>query len=77
MIKKPVNTEKAIRLVEIDNTLVFEVDSKENKESIKNSIEKMFKVKVDSINSLIRLNKKNVYVRLNKKNPAIQTNSLK
>ncbi|HLD97941.1 MAG TPA: 50S ribosomal protein L23 [Candidatus Nanoarchaeia archaeon] len=71
MIKKPVNTEKAIRLVEIDNTLVFEVDSKENKESIKNSIEKMFKVKVEKVNVINRGSIKIAYIRLNKNNPAI------
>ena len=68
---KPLSTEKAIRLIESENTLVFETDMKSKKPEIKKEIEKMFKVKVDSINSLIRLNKKNVYVRLNKKNPAI------
>ena len=68
---KPITTEKAVRLIELNNTLVFEVDKRKSKPEIKAEIEDMFKVKVDSINSLIRKNKKNVYVKLNSKNPAI------
>ena len=41
------------------------------KTKIKKQIEETFDVKVDSVNSLIRLNKKYVYAKLNKKNPAI------
>ena len=68
---KAVTTEKAVRLIELNNTLVFEVDRRKSKTEIKKEIEEMFKVKVESINSLIRLNKKYVYVKLNSKNPAI------
>ena len=68
---KPITTEKAVRLIELNNTLVFEVDKRKSKPEIKKDIEEMFKVKIDSINSLIRKNKKNVYVKLNSKNPAI------
>lgn len=68
---KPVTTEKAVRLIELNNTLVFEVDRRKSKTEIKKELEEMFKIKVDSINSLIRKNKKNVYVKLNEKNPAI------
>jgi len=68
---KPVTTEKAVRLIELNNTLVFEVDKRKSKTEIKKEIEEMFKVKIDSINSLIRLNKKYVYIKLNSKNPAI------
>ncbi len=68
---KPITTEKAIRLIELNNTLVFEVDRRKSKIEIKKDIEEIFNVKVDSINSLIHKNKKNVYVKLNEKNPAI------
>jgi len=68
---KPVTTEKAVRLIEITNTLVFEVDKRMNKNQVKKQIEEEFKVKVDSVNSLIRDNKKYAYVKLNAKNPAI------
>tara|TARA_Y100000310_G_scaffold117478_1_gene116227 strand:- start:839 stop:1075 length:237 start_codon:yes stop_codon:yes gene_type:complete len=68
---KPITTEKAVRLIELNNVLVFEVDKRKKKPEIKKDIEEMFKVKIDSIKSLIRKNKKTVYVKLNAKNPAI------
>jgi len=68
---KPLTTEKAVRLIELNNTLIFEVDKRKSKTKIRKEIEEAFKVKVESINSLIRLNKKYVYVKLNKKTPAI------
>jgi ribosomal protein L23 len=71
MTIKPVTTEKAVRLIELNNTLLFEVDRRDSKKDIKKQIEEGFKVKIDSINTLIHLNKKIAYVKLNKKNPAI------
>lgn len=64
MIQKIKSTEKIVRMIETDNILVFETDRKENKQQIKKEIEKLFSVKVKSVNSLIRKNKKFVYVRL-------------
>jgi len=71
MIIKPLTTEKAIRLIEMDNTILFQVDSRDNKETIKEDVEKMFKVKVEKINVVNRGTKKIAYIKLNKKNPAI------
>jgi large subunit ribosomal protein L23 len=68
---KPITTEKAVRLIELNNTLLFEVDRKMKKEKIKQEFEETFKVKIDSINTLIHLNKKIAYIKLDKKNPAI------
>ena len=68
---KPVTTEKAIRLIEAENTLIFEIDRRLSRTEIKKQIEESFNVKVDSINVLIRNNKKYAYTKLNKKNPAI------
>ncbi|MGV8152101.1 MAG: 50S ribosomal protein L23 [Candidatus Nanoarchaeia archaeon] len=68
---RPISSEKAVRLIEAENTLVFENEIKETKTSIKKEIEEMFKVKVDSVKTLRKANKKIAYVRLNKKNPAI------
>ncbi len=68
---KPITTEKAVRLIELNNTILFEVDRKARKEEIKKEIEETFKVKVISINTLIHLNKKIAYIKLDKKNPAI------
>jgi len=68
---KPVTTEKAVRLIELNNTLVFKIDKRLSKLEIKKEIEDIFKIKIDSINTLIRKNNKFAYVKLNKSNPAI------
>jgi len=70
-ILKPVTTEKAIRLIEIDNTLLFEVDSRANKTEIAKQFEKLFNVKVEKVGTLKRANKKIAYIKINKKTPAI------
>ncbi|MEK6935566.1 MAG: 50S ribosomal protein L23 [Nanoarchaeota archaeon] len=68
---KVITNEKAIKLLEANNTLVLEVDRRDSKPKIKKEIEETFNVKVDAVNTLIRNNQKFVYARLNKKNPAI------
>jgi ribosomal protein L23 len=68
---KPITTEKAVRLIELNNTLVIEVEREKKKGEIKKEFEKTFKVKVNSINTMIKNNKKIAYVKLNEKNPAI------
>jgi len=68
---KPITTEKAIRLIELDNILIFEVDPRDNKTKIAKDFAKIFKVKVEKVNTLTRANKKIAYIKLNKKNPAI------
>ena len=68
---KPIATEKTVKLVEIENTLVFETGRRKRKKEMKEEIEKMFNVKIAGIRSLIRKNKKVFYVKLNKKNKAI------
>ena len=71
MTLKPITTEKAVKLIEIENTIVFEVDRRKNKKELKEEIENTFDVKIESIRTLIRENKKIAYVKLNAKNPAI------
>lgn len=53
IIKYPVSTEKAIRLMESDNKLVFVVDQKANRQEIKDALEKIFNIKVEKVNTLI------------------------
>jgi len=67
----PITTEKAVRLIELNNTLIIEIDRRRNKNQIKKEFEELFNVKIDSINTLIRENKKFAYIKLNPKNPAI------
>ena len=71
MIIKPITTEKAIKLIEIDNTILFEVSPQDTKENIKKYFEKMFSVKVEKINIMRRGSRKIAYINLNKRNLAI------
>ncbi len=71
IIKHPLSTEKAIRLMESQNKLIFVVDIDADKELIKKAIEDMFKVKVDNVKTHIQKKVKRVYVKFNEKNPAI------
>ncbi|MDO8508435.1 MAG: 50S ribosomal protein L23 [Nanoarchaeota archaeon] len=68
---KPVTSEKAVKMIEIDNTILFETERKFKKPQIKTEIEKIFSVKVETIRTHIKGNKKFAYVKLNKANPAI------
>ena len=49
-IKYPIVTEKGIRLLE-ENQYMFAVDKRSTKDSIKDSIETIFDVKVSSVNT--------------------------
>ena len=72
IIKHPVTTEKAVRLMQTENRLTFIVDRKATKEEIKKALEELLKVKIDKINSLITSSgNKKVYIKLSKENPAI------
>lgn len=68
---KPITSEKAVRMIDIENTLLFEVERRNRKEEIKKEVENMFSVKVDNVRTHIKLNRKFAYVKLNKANPAI------
>ena len=68
---RPITTEKAVRLIELNNTLFVEVDRRDSKTEIKKEFEDTFNVKVDSVNTLTAKNRKYAYIKLNKKNPAI------
>jgi len=68
---RPITSEKAVRLIEAENTLLFKTERQKTKQEIKKEIEESFKVKVDKIRVFIRRNKKYIYAKLDKKNPAI------
>ena len=53
VIKKPIVSEKSTLLTESKNAYVFEVAAAANKQEIKQAVEKLFKVKVSSINTQI------------------------
>ena len=71
MILKPIATEKAVKLIDIENTMVFETERRANKTQIKKEIESLFNVKVSKVRTTITANRKFAYVRFDKKNPAI------
>ena len=49
IIRKPVITEKGLAVKETQGTLVFEVAAKATKTEVKEAVQKVFKVKVDSV----------------------------
>lgn len=53
VIKTHISTERSTLLRELNNEYVFEVDKKANKYLIKQAIEDAFKVKVDTVRTLI------------------------
>ena len=72
IIKYPLSTEKAIRLMESENKLVFTVERRAKKPEIKEAIEKMFNVKILKITTLITpQGVKRAYIKLSPENPAL------
>lgn len=52
IIKAPIITEKSADLIQNQNTVTFSVDVKANKTQIKQAIEKIFNVEVESVNTI-------------------------
>ena len=52
IIKAPIVTEKSADLAQNQNTITFSVDVNANKTQIKQAIEKIFNVKVESVNTV-------------------------
>jgi len=71
MILKPITSEKAVKMIELDNALLFEVPRRATKIEIKKEVESVFSVKVVAVRTLIKANVKRAFVKLNKANPAI------
>ena len=71
MILKPITSEKAVRMIDMDNTLLFGVEKVVSRTEIKEEVEKIFSVKVEKVRTLIQNNKKIAFVKLRKENPAI------
>lgn len=64
IILKPVMTEKAVMMIEKDNTLTFQTSIRKDKKELKSEIEYLFDVKVEKIRTLIKGNKKYIYAKL-------------
>ena len=52
IIKAPIITEKSTTIASNEKSYVFKVDPKANKSQIKDAIEKIFNVKVESVNTV-------------------------
>ena len=52
IIKAPIITEKSANIASNERTYVFKVDAKANKTQIKEAIQKIFNVKVESVNTV-------------------------
>lgn len=52
IIKAPIVTEKSAKLAQENNTFTFSVDVRANKTQIKQAIEKIFNVEVESVNTI-------------------------
>lgn len=72
IIKYPLATEKAIRMMESENKLVFVVDRSATKPQIKEALESMFKAKVIKVNTVNDIQGgKRAYVKFAFDTPAI------
>jgi large subunit ribosomal protein L23 len=68
---KPIVTEKAVMMIELDNVLTFSTDMQITKEDIKKEVEELFEVEVAKVRTMNKKNKKYAYVKLKTKYPAI------
>jgi len=65
VIIRPVQSEKALSLIDKQNTLTFIVDIKATKSEIKRAVEEIFSVKVEKVRVLITpKGEKKAYVKL-------------
>lgn len=54
IVKFPLTTESAMKKIEDNNTLVFIVDKRSNKNMIKTAVKKLYDIDVQRVNTLIR-----------------------
>ncbi len=72
IVKHPLATEKAVRLMNTENKLIFIVDEKATKPEIKKAVEELFKVKILSVNTLNDFRgRKKAYIKLSPETPAM------
>ena len=67
MLKYPLATEKAVGMIDRENTIIYITDNRATKTEIKAEFEKTFNVKVDRVNTENTVtNQKKAFVRLKK-----------
>lgn len=52
ILRRPIITEKATLMREVENSVVFEVDTRATKTEIKQAVEKVFSVKVQDVRTV-------------------------
>ena len=68
----PISTEKSMRLMESQNTLIFAVHRKATKPDVKKAVEELFGVKVTNVNTVVNTaGEKRAFVRFGEDTPAI------
>jgi large subunit ribosomal protein L23 len=70
IIKTHITTERTTLLREQNNEYVFEVDKRANKHVIKEAVEKAFKVKVQSVHTMLMPGKPRRYGRFEGRRPS-------
>lgn len=70
IIKQPYVTEKTFTMMEKENKLVFLVNEKFNKRAIKQALEILYDVKVESVNTANTIYGKKAYIKLSGENAA-------
>ena len=76
ILKYPLATEKAVRAIEAENTLIFAVAKAATKSQIKWAIEKEYKVKVSNVRTLNDMKGvKKAYVKLDPSTLAVDVTS--
>ena len=70
IVLRPYVTEKTFDMLERQNKIVFLVTNKSSKQRIKQAIETLYAVKVQTVNTAITLTGKKAYVRLSAESSA-------
>lgn len=72
VLRYPIMTEVASRILETENTIVFIVDAKATKRDIKHAVESLYDVAVVKVNTLITpRGEKKAYVKLHSDDKAV------
>ena len=71
ILTKPLMTEKAVKLIETENKVIFIVERRATKNEIKKEFEETFDSKIDSIKTHIRKNQKLAIIKLKGENDAL------
>lgn len=67
VIMYPLITEKAVNMIEAENKICFIVNKKAEKKQVKEAVETLYKVKVDSVKTINDMKgRKKAIVRINK-----------